>query len=343
MAVLAASTRSCWSGWDEGNPLLAAFRFDAFRRFYRGLDLTHPGITIQPNCNPPSMKLVSLHSFAAILVVTGVPLHGQQRDFANVEVKATHVSGNIHMLEGAGGNIAVSTGPDGVLIVDDQFAPMAQKISAAIEKLDQGPIKFVLNTHWHGDHTGGNAHFGKKAAIVAQANVRNRLAGKSDTPKEALPVVTFENGASVHFNGEEIRLIHLGPAHTDGDSIIHFTKSGVFHLGDQFFNGRFPFVDLGSGGDVAGLLKNIEQILPKIPEDAKIIPGHGALATHADLVAYRDMLVETINLVKKAQADGKSLTDLKAAGLPEKYKDWGSGFINASRWLEISFNSLSKK
>ena len=266
-----------------------------------------------------------------------------QRDFSKVEIKAAPVAGNIHMLEGSGGNIAVSTGPDGVLMVDDQFAPLAGKIAAAIEKLDQGPIKFVLNTHLHGDHTGGNAHFGKTASIVAHANVRKRMAADSKNPKEALPVMTFDESASVHINGEEIRLIHVGPGHTDGDSIIHFTKSGVFHMGDLFFNGRFPFVDVGSGGDVAGLLKNIEAALSKIPADAKIIPGHGALATRADLEKYRDMLAETSDLVKKAITEGKSLADVKAAGVPDKYKDWGSGFINTSRWLEISYNSLSKK
>ncbi len=266
-----------------------------------------------------------------------------QRDFANVQIKAAPVAGNIHMLEGSGGNIAVSTGPDGVLMVDDQFAPLAEKITAAIEKLDSGPIRFVLNTHWHGDHTGGNAHFGKKASVIAHDNVRKRLSAQSGTAKEALPVVTFADGASVHFNGEEIRLIHLGPAHTDGDTFIHFTKSGVFHLGDQFVNARFPFIDQGSGGSVAGLVKNIETILTKIPEDAKIIPGHGALASRGDLVAYRDMLLETLALVKKAHADGKSLADVKAAGLPEKYKEWGSGFITQSRWLEIAYNSVAAK
>lgn len=288
------------------------------------------------------MKLISSVTLIAALSC-GLFGASAQRDMSNVEIKTTPVAGNIYMLEGQGGNIAVSTGPDGVLMVDDQFAPLAGKITAAIEKLDQGPIKFLLNTHWHGDHTGGNAHFGKKANIVAHTNVRKRLAGKSDTAKEALPVVTFGDSASVHINGEEVRLIHLGPAHTDGDSIIHFTQSGVFHMGDQFFNGRFPFVDLGSGGDVAGLLKNIEAALKLIPAEAKIIPGHGALATKADLEKYRDMLVETTGLVKKAIADGKTLADVKAAGLPEKYKDWGSGFINANRWLEISYNSLSKK
>jgi cyclase len=152
------------------------------------------------------MKILTLPTITSFLFVTCVAALAQ-RDFSKVQIKTIPVAGNIHMLEGSGGNIAVSTGPDGVLIVDDQFAPLAEKITAAIEKLDEGPIKFVLNTHWHGDHTGGNAHFGKKASIVAQANVRKRLADKSDTPKEALPVVTFDNGASVHFNGEEIRLI----------------------------------------------------------------------------------------------------------------------------------------
>ena len=288
------------------------------------------------------MKILHLSALAVFLTFPSSPAHAQ-RDMSKVEIKTTPVAGNIYMLEGQGGNIAVSTGPDGVLMVDDQFAPLAEKITAAIEKLDQGPIKFLLNTHWHGDHTGGNAHFGKKANIVAHTNVRKRLADKSDTAKEALPVVTFDNSASVHINGEEVKLIYLGPGHTDGDSIIHFTKSGVFHMGDQFFNGRFPFVDLGSGGDIAGLLKNIEAALLRIPADAKIIPGHGALATKADLEKYRDMLVETTSLVKKAIVEGKTLADVKAAGVPEKYKDWGSGFINAGRWLEISFNSLSKK
>jgi cyclase len=288
------------------------------------------------------MKMTVLPIVAGLLLTT-TTVALAQTDYSKVVIKATSVAGNIHMLEGQGGNIAVSVGPDGVLMVDDQFAPLAEKIAAAIEKLDQGPIRFVLNTHWHGDHTGGNAFFGKKASIIAQTNVRKRLADKSGTSKEALPVVTFDDTASVYINGEEIRLIHLGPGHTDGDSIIHFTKSGVVHMGDLFFNGRFPFVDLGSGGDVAGLLQNIQTALEKLPADVKIIPGHGALGTRADLEKYRDMLVETTGLVKKAIAEGKTVAEVKAAGLPEKYKDWGTGFINTGRWLEISYNSLSKK
>ncbi|MBI2924860.1 MAG: MBL fold metallo-hydrolase [Verrucomicrobia bacterium] len=276
------------------------------------------------------------------LLTTGT-LALAQRDFSNVEIKTTHVAGNVYMLEGAGGNIGVSVGPDGLLIVDDQFLPLAPKIEAALEKLDKGPLKFVLNTHWHGDHTGGNPHFGRKAHLIAHTNVRKRLADKSDTPKEALPVITFDDSLAVHFNGEEIRVLHLPPGHTDGDSVIHFTKSGVVHMGDQFFSGKFPFIDLGSGGDVAGYVKNVETVLQKLPAGAKIIPGHGPLATREDLEKFHQMLVETTGLVRKAIDEGKTLEQVKAAGLPEKWKDWGTGFINTSRWLEIVFNNLDKK
>lgn len=263
-----------------------------------------------------------------------------QRDFSTVEIKATAVAGKVHMLVGAGGNIGVSAGPDGLLIIDDQFAPLAEKIAAALGKLDPSKPKFLLNTHWHGDHTGGNAYFGSNAVVMAHTNVRKRLAGNAETPSAALPVITYEHAAAVHFNGEEIRLLHFGPGHTDGDSVIHFTQSKVVHMGDQFFNGRFPFIDLGSGGNVEGYLRTIEAVLQWIPADAKIIPGHGALATVDDLKAFRDMLVETTGIVRKAKAAGKTLDQVKAEGLPEKWKEWGSGFINTSRWIEITYNSL---
>jgi len=189
-----------------------------------------------------------------------------QQDFSKVEIKARQVSGNIHMLEGAGGNIAVSAGPDGLLIVDDQYAPLAEKIEAALAKLGPAPLKYVLNTHFHGDHTGGNVHFGKQATIVAQTNVRKRLGGGASV-SGGLPVVTFDTSLSVHFNGEEIKLIHLGPGHTDGDTIVIFTKANVVHAGDQFFSGRFPNIDLSGGGDVRGYIRNVEQLLvPLAPE-----------------------------------------------------------------------------
>jgi len=267
-----------------------------------------------------------------------------QRDFSQIEIKTIPVAKNIHMLEGAGGNIGVSVGKDGILIVDDQFAPMAEKIDAALKKLDSGKLRFLLNTHWHGDHTGGNAHFGAKDTdIIAHVNVRKRLAAKADAKPAELPVITFDQGASVHFNGEEIKLIALAPGHTDGDSVVWFTGANVVHMGDQFFNGRFPYIDLASGGDVRGYMKNVETVLKQIPADAKVIPGHGALATVEDLKAFHAMMVETVGLVEKAIAAGKSLDDVKAAGVPEKYKEWGSGFINTSRYLEITYNSLAKK
>lgn len=267
-----------------------------------------------------------------------------QRDFSNVQIKAIPVAKNIYMLEGSGGNIGVSVGADGILIVDDQFAPLAEKIEAAVKELNPGKLKFVLNTHHHGDHTGGNAAFGAKdATIIAQSNVRKRLAADADQKKEALPVITFDHAASVHFNGEEIKLLHHGPGHTDGDSIIHFTGANVVHMGDQFFNGGFPYVDLGSGGSVEGYLKTVATVLEKIPADAKVIPGHGKLASVEDLKGFHAMLVETTGLVKKGIADGKSLADLKAAGLPEKFKDFGTGFIKTDRWIETIYNSAQKK
>ncbi len=266
-----------------------------------------------------------------------------QRDFSQVEIKTIPVAGNIYMLEGAGGNIGVSIGTDGNLIVDDQFAPLADKIDAALQKLNPGKLKFVLNTHHHGDHTGGNAAFGAKdATIIAQSNVRKRLASDSNAKKEALPVITFDESASVHFNGEEIKLLHHGPGHTDGDSIIHFTRANVVHMGDQFFNGGFPFVDLNSGGSVAGYIKTVAAVLEKIPADAKIIPGHGPLASVDDLKSFHVMLVETTGLVKAGMAAGKSLADLKAAGLPEKYQSYGTGFIKTDRWIETIYNDTKK-
>lgn len=286
------------------------------------------------------MKARFLLALALVLATTTLA----QRDFSNIEIKAIPVAKNIYMLEGSGGNIGVSIGADGNLIVDDQFAPLAEKIDAALQKLNPGKLKFLLNTHHHGDHTGGNAIFGaKEAIIIAQDNVRKRLASDTNQKKEALPVITFGHSVSVHFNGEEIKLLHHGPGHTDGDSIIHFTGANVVHMGDQFFNGGFPFVDLNSGGTVEGYIKTVAAVLEKIPADAKVIPGHGKLATVEDLKGFHAMLLETTSLVKKSIADGKSLEDIKTAGLPEKWKSYGAGFINTGRWIETIYNDAKKK
>jgi glyoxylase-like metal-dependent hydrolase (beta-lactamase superfamily II) len=257
------------------------------------------------------------------------------------------------MLQGSGGNIGVSVGPDGVLIVDDQFAPLADKIKAALKSLNEGRLKFILNTHWHGDHTGSNAVFGPEATIIAQTNVRKRLSTeqkseffKSTTPaspKEAWPVITFDNSLSVHFNGEEIRAIHFPQGHTDGDSIIFFTTSNVIHLGDDFFAGRFPFVDLESGGSVQGLTKNIADLIPKVPAGAKLIPGHGPISSVEDLKTYHHMLVTTTEIVRKRIAEKKTLDQVKAEGLPAEWQSWGTGFIKTDLWLEIVYRSLTAK
>lgn len=273
-----------------------------------------------------------------------VPSAFAQRDFSKVEIKVIPVAKNIYMLEGSGGNIGVSVGVDGNLIVDDQFAPLADKIDAALQKLNPGKLKFVLNTHHHGDHTGGNAAFGAKdATIIAQSNVRKRLAAEANPKKEGFPVITFDQSASVHFNGEEIKLLHHGPGHTDGDSIVYFTGANVVHMGDQFFNGGFPFVDLNSGGTVAGYIKTVANVLEKIPADAKIIPGHGKLASVEDLKSFHAMLLETTDFVKQGITAGKSLADLKSAGLPEKFKSFGTGFINTDTWITTIYNSTTKK
>jgi cyclase len=278
-----------------------------------------------------------------------------QTDWSKVEIKATKVSGNIYMLEGAGGNIGVSVGPDGILIVDDQFAPLADKIKAALKTLGDGKLKFVLNTHYHGDHTEGNVVFGPEAPIIAQTNVRRRLSTEQKSkffnrttppsPKEALPVITFDQAISIFFNGEEIKVIHFPHGHTDGDSVIFFTGSNVVHMGDDFFAGRFPVVDLEAGGDIEGLINNVGGIVERLSKapGVKFIPGHGPLSTIDDLKAYHQMLLQTTDIVRKRKAAGKTLDQIKAEGLPEEWKSWGTGFIKTDRWLELIYNSLSAK
>ncbi len=278
---------------------------------------------------------------AVLLAVSGTAF--AQRDFSAVEINATQLTDRVYMLEGSGGNIGVSVGADGVLIIDDQFAPLAEKIRAAIGELGGGDPTFILNTHYHGDHTGGNAHFGGKGVIVAHRNVRTRLAARrvddKPLPEAALPEITFNEGLSIHFNGEELGVVHFPNAHTDGDGVVFFTESNVVHTGDLFFNGRFPYVDLGGGGSVQGYIEATRSLLKRIPADAQIIPGHGPLAGREDLKTALDMLEMSADLVQKAIAAGKTLEEIQAAGVPEKWQSWGQGWMSTDRWLAIVCNS----
>lgn len=263
--------------------------------------------------------------------------------------KTEKVAGSVYVLYGRGGNIGVSYGADGMMIIDTQFANVADKVKAELAKLGTDKPKFVFNTHWHGDHTGGNEIFGKDSIILAHSNVRKRMLEttlfrgekRQPSPKAALPVLTYNEGVSLHFNGEEIRAEYLAKGHTDGDTVLFFTGSNVVHLGDDFFIGRFPFVDLESGGSVEGLLKNIGSLLQMIPADAKIIPGHGQVGTIENLRDYHQTILDTSLIVRKAMKEGKTLEQIKTAGLPEKYKEAGSGFIKTETWIETIYKSYS--
>ena len=244
--------------------------------------------------------------FAFVLITSLLTItafaHGDNSHFTNkqdVTVKTLKVSGNVYMLQGRGGNVGAVTGPDGILIVDDDYKAVSQKLSDALKELGSATPKFVLNTHWHGDHSEGNDAFGKAGSIiVAHANVRKRLLdppvifGQKTAPyaAHALPIVTYSESMSIHLNGEEISLRHYPNGHTDGDTIVFFKNANVVHFGDDFFVGRFPFVDIDSGGSVQGLINNLTSLLKTVPADAKLIPGHGPLATLADLQTYRDAI-----------------------------------------------------
>lgn len=284
---------------------------------------------------------------AIAIVLTGVSVTAQ--DFDGVEVKATHVAGSVWVLEGAGGNIGVSVGPDGVLLVDDQFAPLGDKIHEAIDSIGGGDLRFVLNTHYHGDHTGGNTYFGRHAPILAHRNVRIRrsvtqtvLGSDSEPlPIEALPVVTYDDGVSIHFNGEEIRVIHMPTAHTDGDSIVWFTGSNVVHVGDLLFHDHFPFVDIDHGGSIEGVLTALRHVLDLVPHDAKIIAGHfGPIVTRDQLASNLAAIADTVESVRKRMISGNTLEEIQNEGFPALYDSWSWGFIPTDLWIKTVFRSI---
>lgn len=259
---------------------------------------------------------------------------GPADPFAAVEVIALKVADNVYMLEGRGGNIGVSVGADGTLIVDNQFAPLAPKIRTAIEKIGGHAPRIVLNTHYHADHTGGNPVFGKDGTIIAHHNVRLRLTNAEDFPRAGLPLVTYEENVSIHFNDDTLAVMHLPRGHTDGDSVVWFKSANVIHMGDHFFNGRFPYVDIDGGGSVDGFISNVQHVLHTVPDDIKIIPGHGALATKNDLKKTIEDVKASVQMIRRALAVGKEAGEI-AETLGQAFPGMGSGFINEARWVAI--------
>lgn len=299
---------------------------------------------------PPVLVLLAAAALAAPLA----DIRAQDR-FAQVQIQTTKLTDGLHMLVGAGGNLVVSSGEDGTFLVDDQFAELSAKIQAAIAKITDDPVKYVFNTHWHPDHRGGNANFTQAGAIVvAHENVRKRLTGELFTEnakrrgvpaaKDVLPVVTFTDSVGFHLNGEHIRAIHVPPAHTDGDSLIHFEKANVVHMGDCYFNGLYPFIDLSSNGSLAGVIGAADIALGLADENTQIVPGHGPLATRKDLTAYRDMLRTLHDTVGKLIDEGKSRQEVIAAKPTAAWDAaWGGGFIRPEALAATAYDSIVKE
>jgi len=288
----------------------------------------------------------------ALATVAGAAF-AQQQDLSKVEIKVTKVSGNIYMLEGAGGNIAASVGDDGIVIVDDQFAPLAEKIRAALKGITDKPLRFIINTHYHFDHTGGNLPL-HDATIIAQDNVRKRLAQsnllgnggsmKMEQPAmapEALPVITFQHDVTLHVNGEDIHALHAPSGHTDGDSLVFFPKSNVLHTGDDFVRYGFPFIDIGGGGSSKGMIEALEMALAQVPADVKVIPGHGALSTVTDVRDFVKMLKDTRAAVEKEVKAGKTLQQIQQARVLAPWEKFSGPFVSTDLFIETLYNELT--
>lgn len=296
------------------------------------------------------------HFIVPVLVALALAPAARAQDFSKVEIKTEKLSETTYMLIGAGGNIGLSVGEDAVFVIDDQFAPMAPKIKAAIARITAKPVQFVLNTHFHFDHTGGNEAFGKEGAlIVAHDNVRRRMsrdqlinfvgssAAQRASPKVALPVITVAGEITFHINGEEVHAFHVPRAHTDGDLIVHLRKSDVVHMGDVYFNGSYPFIDVSSGGSAEGVLAAVDRVLALATEQTKIIPGHGPLSTRADLLAHRQMLATVLQRIKDLRQAGKSDDEIRGAKPAADFDArYGNGFIKPEIFIQMMLAALPR-
>ena len=290
------------------------------------------------------LALVSLAALPSVL-------HAQD-DLAKATVTAVRITDRLHMLVGPGGNIGVSSGPEGVFLVDDQYAPVTEKVRAAIAAFDQGAIRFVLNTHWHDDHTGGNENLGQRGTIiVAHDKVRTRMSAEQfiaslnaripPSPEAALPIVTFSESATFFLNDEEIHAFHVAGAHTDGDAVVHFRRQNVIHTGDTYFNGFYPFIDVSTGGSIDGMIAAADQILALANDSTGIIPGHGPLAARADLARYRSMLATIRDRVRLAVRRGDTLEQVQQARPSAEFDpQWGKGFLTPDQFIAIVYTSL---
>jgi glyoxylase-like metal-dependent hydrolase (beta-lactamase superfamily II) len=287
-----------------------------------------------------------------LALALAMPAAAQPQDFSEVEIKAQKVTDGVYMLTGRGGNLGLSVGASGSFLIDDQFAPLTEKILAAVKAITPDPVRFVVNTHWHFDHVGGNENLGKAGAfIVAHENVRRRMSTEQfsatfqqktpPSPQAALPVVTFADAVTFHWNGEEIRVFHVPPAHTDGDAIVQFVKADVVHVGDVFFNGSYPFIDTSSGGRVDGVIAAVDRVLAATTDRTRFIPGHGPLGTKADLKDYRDTLQTLRDRIAKLKAEGKARDAVIAAKPTADYDaKWGQGFMKPDVWTGLVFDSV---
>ena len=289
--------------------------------------------------------------FASLITLATAPaLSAQTPD--TTHIRTTPLAGGVYLLQGEGGNIGVSTGPDGAIMIDDDYAPLTDRVLAAVDQLHSGAIRFVINTHWHGDHTGGNATLGGRGAlIVAHDNVRQRmsraqfLAAFNETvpasPPVALPVITFTDTLTFYLNADTIQIFHVAPAHTDGDAIIHFRHANVLHMGDTFFNGLYPFIDASTGGSLDGMISAVDQGMAIADEATQIIPGHGPLATRTDLRRFRDMLATVRIRILSARRKGLTLEQAMNAHLLDDYNGaWGKGFLTPEQFLMVAWQSL---